>query len=148
MDVILLQDVKTLGKKGEIVSVNEGYARNFIIPKKLGVEATNKNKNDLKLQKANEERIRQEQYEQAKAFAESLKDKSIEVRLKAGSDGRTFGSISTKEIAVAAKEQLGLDIDKKKMQLKDPIKSIGTYMVTIKIHPKVNGELKVKVVEA
>ena len=148
MDVILLQDVKALGKKGEIVSVNEGYARNFIIPKKLGVEATNKNKNDLKLQKANEERMKQEQYEQALAFAESLKDKSVEVKLKAGSDGRTFGSVSTKEISAAAKEQLGLDIDKKKMQLKDPIKSIGAYMVTIKIHPKVNGELQVKVVEA
>ena len=148
MDVILLQDVKSLGKKGEIVSVNEGYARNFIIPKKLGVEATNKNKNDLKLQKANEERQKQEQYEQAKAFAESLKDKAVEVKLKAGSDGRTFGSISTKEIALAAREQLGLDIDKKKMSLKDPIKSIGVYMVTIKVHPKVNGELKVKVIEA
>lgn len=148
MDVILLQDVKALGKKGEIVSVNEGYARNFIIPKKLGVEATNKNKNDLKLQKANEERLKQEQLDQARAFAESLKELSVEVKLKSGSDGRTFGSISTKEISVAAKEQLGLDIDKKKMQLKDPIKSIGTYMVTIKLHPKVNGELKVKVVEA
>ncbi len=148
MDIILLQDVKSLGKKGEIVSVNEGYARNFIIPKKLGVEATNKNKNDLKLQKANEERQKQEQYDQAKAFAESLKDKAVEVKLKAGNDGRTFGSISTKEIATAAKEQLGLDIDKKKMSLKDPIKSIGVYMVTIKVHPKVNGELKVKVIEA
>ncbi len=148
MDVILLQDVKTLGKKGDIVSVNEGYARNFIIPKKLGIEANNKNINDLKLQKANEEKLKQEQLEQAKAFAENLKDKAVEVKLKAGSDGRTFGSVSTKEISVAAKEQLGLEIDKKKMQLKDPIKSIGTYMVTIKIHPKVNGELKVKVVEA
>lgn len=148
MDIILLQDVKTLGKKGEIVSVNEGYARNFIMPKKLGIEATNKNKNDLKLQKANEEKLKQEQLEQAQAFAKELSDKSVEVKLKSGSDGRTFGSISTKEIAAAAKDQLGYDIDKKKMQLKDPIKSIGAYTVTIKLHPKVNGELTVKVVEA
>lgn len=148
MDIILLQDVKALGKKGDIVSVNEGYGRNFLIPKKLGVEATSKNINDLKLQKANEEKIKQEQLEQAKAFAEELKDKCVEVKLKAGSDGRTFGSVSTKEISTAAKEQLGYDIDKKKMQLKEPIKSIGAYTVTIKLHPKVNGELKVKVVQA
>lgn len=148
MDIILLQDVKALGKKGDIVSVNEGYGRNFILPKKLGVEATNKNINDLKLQKANEEKLKQEQLDQARAFAEELKDKSVEVKLKAGSDGRTFGSISTKEISVAAKEQLGYDIDKKKMQLKEPIKNIGAYIVTIKLHPKVNGELKVKVVQA
>lgn len=148
MEVILLQDVKALGKKGEIVTVNEGYARNFILPKKYGVEATSKNKNDLKLQKANEEKVKQEILEQAKQFAEELKDKEVVVKIKAGDGGRTFGSVSTKEIASAAKEQLGFDIDKKKMQLKDPIKNMGTYYVTIKLHPKVNGELKVKVVSA
>ncbi|MDO5291229.1 MAG: 50S ribosomal protein L9 [bacterium] len=148
MDIILLQDVKALGKKGELVSVNEGYARNFILPKKLGVEATAKNKNDLKLQKANEEKVKQEILDQAKQFAEELKDKEVQVKLKAGSDGRTFGSISTKEIATAAKAQLGYDIDKKKMVLKEPIKSIGTYVITIKLHAKVNGELRVKVVGA
>ena len=148
MDIILLQDVKSLGKKGEIVNVSEGYARNFILPKKLGLEATAKNKNDLKLQKANEEKIKQEILEQAKQFAEELKEKEVQVKLKAGDGGRTFGSISTKEIANAAKEQLGYDIDKKKMVLKDPIKSIGTYIVTIKLHPKVNGELRVKVIGA
>ncbi|MDO5518971.1 MAG: 50S ribosomal protein L9 [bacterium] len=148
MDIILLQDVKTLGKKGELVQVNEGYARNFILPKKLGVEATAKNKNDLKLQKANEEKVKQEILEQAKQFAEELKDKEVQVKLKAGDGGRTFGSISTKEIATAAKAQLGYDIDKKKMVLKEPIKSIGTYVITIKLHAKVNGELRVKVIGA
>lgn len=148
MEIILLQDVKALGKKGEIVNVSEGYARNFILPKKLGLEANAKNRNDLKLQKANDEKIKQEMLEKAKQFAEELKDKEVQVKIKAGDGGRTFGSISTKEIATAAKEQLGYDIDKKKMVLKEPIKSIGTYVITIKLHAKVNGELRVKVVGA
>ncbi len=148
MEIILLQDVKALGKKGEIVNVSEGYARNFILPKKLGLEANAKNRNDLKLQKANDEKIKQEILEKAKQFAEELKDKEVQVKIKAGDGGRTFGSISTKEIATAAKEQLGYDIDKKKMVLKEPIKSIGTYVITIKLHAKVNGELRVKVVGA
>lgn len=147
MEVILLEDVKSLGKKGELVKVSDGYARNFILKKKLGVEATAKNKNDLKLQKANEERIKQEQYEQAQAFAEQLKDKSVEIKIKTGEGGRTFGSVSTKEIAEAAKRQLGFDIEKKKMQLDVPVKACGTYRVKIKLHPKVTGELIVKVTE-
>jgi len=147
MEVILLEDVKSLGKKGELVKVSDGYARNFILKKKLGVEATAKNKNDLKLQKANEEKIKQEQYEQAQAFAEQLKDKSVEIKIKTGEGGRTFGSVSTKEIAEAAKRQLGFDIEKKKMQLDVPVKACGTYRVKIKLHPKVTGELIVKVTE-
>lgn len=145
MQVILLEDVKSLGKKGEIVTVNEGYARNFILPKKLGLEATTKNLNDLKLQKANEEKIKQEILDQARQFAKELEDKIVTVKIKAGDGGRTFGSVSTKEIAAAAKQQLGYDIDKKKMQLKDPIKGLGTYEVVVKLHPKVNGQLRVKV---
>lgn len=148
MEIILLEDVKALGKKGDIVNVSDGYARNMILPKKLGVEATAKNKNDLKLQQANEARIAAEILEQAKQFAEELKEKTVELKIKAGDGGRTFGSVSTKEIAVAAKEQLGYDIDKKKLQLKDPIKSMGTYIIPIKLHPKVTGELKVKVTGA
>lgn len=147
MEVILLQDVKSLGKKGERVKVNDGYARNFILPKKLGIEANAKNLNDLKLQKANEEKKAQEILAEAQRFAEELKDKEVVVKLKSGSDGKTFGSISTKEIVHAAKEQLGYDIDKKKMQLVDPIRSLGVYNVPIKLHPKVMGELKVKVQE-
>ena len=101
MKIILLQDVKSLGKKGEIVNVSDGYARNMILPKKLGVEAT----------------------------------------------GKTFGSVSTKEIAAAVKEQLGLELDKKKMVVNDGIKALGTYEVPIKLHPKVMGTLRVKVTE-
>lgn len=143
MKVILLQDVKSLGKKGEIVDVNDGYARNFIFKKNLGVEATPKNLNDLKLKKQNDEKVAAENLADAQAFAKELQDKTIEVSIKAGQDGRVFGSVSTKEIATAAKQQLDYDLDKKKMQLKDPIKNIGTYMVPIRLHPKVTAELKV-----
>ena len=148
MEIILLEDVKALGKKGDKVKVSDGYARNCILPKKLGIEATAKNLNDLKLQKANEEKIAKEILEEAQAFAKELSDKKVELKIKAGKDGRAFGSISTKEIAAAAKEQLGYDIDKKKMQLTDAIKCAGTFNVPIKLHPKVMGELKVHVTEA
>ncbi len=147
MEIILLEDVKSVGKKGELVSVSDGYARNFLLKRKLGMEATAKNKNDLKLQKANEEKRKQEMLEEAKRFAEELKDKSIEIKIKTGEGGRTFGSVSTKEIAEAAKKQLGIEIEKKKMQLDVPVKACGTYRVKIKLHPKVTGELIVKVTE-
>ena len=147
MEVILLEDVKSLGKKGELVNVNDGYARNFLLKKKLGVEATAKNRNELKLQKQHEEKVALEKLEEAKAFAEELKEKSITVSIKTGSGGRSFGSVSTKEVALAAKEQLGFDLDKKKMVLNEPIKSPGVYMIPIKLHQKVTGELKVIVNE-
>ena len=143
MKVILNEDVKSVGKKGEMVDVSDGYARNFILKKKLGVEATPKNMNDLKLKKQNEEKVAAENLAEATAFADEIKTKSIEVAIKAGQDGRTFGSVSSKEIATAAKEQLGYDLDKKKMQIKEPIKNIGTYMVPIRLHAKVTAELKV-----
>ena len=134
MKVILLEDVKTLGKKGQIVEVNDGYARNFILKKNLGLEATGKNLNDLKLHKQNEEK------------AEDLKNKSIIVRIQAGVEGKVFGSISSKEIALEAKKQLNMDIDKKKIVIPDAIKSLGTYNVNIKLHKDVTGTLAVKVV--
>ena len=109
MEVILLEDVKSLGKKGELVKVNDGYARNFLLKKKLGVEATAKNRNELKLQKQHEEKVALEKLEDAKAFAEELKEKSVTVSIKTGSGGRSFGSVSTKEVALAAKEQLGYE---------------------------------------
>ena len=148
MKVILLEDVKALGKKGQVVNVSDGYARNLLLPKKLGVEATGKNMNDLKLQKAHEDKVAQENLDAAKAFAEELKDKQVTVSIKVGEGGRTFGSISAKEIAEAAKAQLGYELDKKKLQLSAPIKELGTTMVPIKLHPKVTGELKVVVKEA
>ena len=147
MKVILLEDVKTLGKKGDIVKVSDGYARNMILPKKLGVEATPKNLNDLKLQKANEEKVAQENLEAAKAFAEDLKDKKVVLALKVGEGGRLFGSVSSKEISEAAASQLGLDIDKKKLQLASPIKTLGVTEVPVRLHPKVTGTLKVEVKE-
>ena len=148
MKVILLEDVKALGKKGQVVNVSDGYARNLLLPKKLGVEATGKNMNDLKLQKAHEDKVAQENLDAAKAFAEELKDKQVTVGIKVGEGGRTFGSISAKEIAEAAKAQLGYELDKKKLQLSAPIKELDTTMVPIKLHPKVTGELKVVVKEA
>ncbi len=148
MKVILLEDVKALGKKGEIVNVSDGYARNCILPKKLGLEATNKNLNDLKLKKANEERIAQAQLEEAQALAKKIEAGKVELAIKVGEGGRAFGSVSSKEIAAAVKEQMGYDIDKKKIQLKDAIKALGTHMVPVKLHSKVTAELKVIVTEA
>ena len=147
MKVILLQDVKALGKKGEVVNVSDGYARNAIFPKKLGVEANAKNLNDLKLQNQHADKVAQENYEAALALAESLKDKKVTVKMKAGEGGRTFGSVSTKEISQATHDQLGLELDKKKMQLKEAIKSFGVYEVPVKVHPKVTATLRVKVTE-
>lgn len=147
MKVILLEDVKALGKKGQLVEVNDGYARNFILKKKLGIEATNKNLNDLKLQKAHADKVAQEQLEAAKALAKDLEEKEVICTMKVGEGGKTFGSVSTKEIAQAVKEQLKLDLDKKKMVLDEAIKTLGTHNVKLKLHPKVTGTLKVKVVE-
>lgn len=147
MKVVLLEDVKTLGKKGEIVEISEGYARNFIIAKKLGIEATNKALNEIKLKNASEERKQKEILAEAQALAAKLKETSISIPIKAGDGGRIFGSVSTKEITKAVQEQLGIEIDKKKIILKDAIKALGTTVVSVKLHPKVTAELSVKVIE-
>lgn len=148
MKVILLQDVKALGKKGDTVEVSEGYARNFILPKKLGVLANNANLNNLKLQKAKEERIAKEQYEAALKLKEEVEEMLVKVSLKSGEGGKTFGSISSKEIVKAVSEQYQKDIDKKKLTLSDSIKSVGTHETTVKLHPKVTATLRIKVEEA
>lgn len=147
MKVILLQDVKSLGKKGEIVEVSDGYARNYVLPKKLGAEANSKNMNDLKLQKANEEKVAKQRLEAAQEMAKLLETKEVVVKMKSGEGGKTFGSISSKEIAEEAKKQCDLALDKKKIQLPEAIKSLGVYEVHVKLHTKVTGRLKVKVVE-
>ena len=147
MKVILLEDVKTLGKKGEIVEVNDGYARNFVLPKKLGLEASTKNLNDLRLKKANDEKLAAEQLEQAKKFAQKLSELEVLVYIKAGEGGKTFGSVSSKEIVRAALEQHGIELDKKKIVLQEAIKNFGSYEVAVKLHPQVTGTLKVKVQE-
>lgn len=148
MKVILIEDVKSLGKKGEIVNVSDGYARNMLFPKKLGVEANSKNINDLKLKKAHDEKVAKENLEAARAFKEELETKQVTLSIKVGENGRTFGSVSTKEISEAAKSQLGYDIDKKKMQLASPIRELGTTLVAVKLHPQVTAQLKVIVREA
>lgn len=148
MKVILLEDVKALGKKGQVVEVSDGYGKNFILKKKLGVEANGANMNDLKLQKAQNEKLAKEQLEAAKAMAASLEEMSVTLSIKAGEGGKAFGSVSSKEIASAYKEQNGVEIDKKKIQLPEAIKTFGTHEVLVKLHPQVTGTLRVKVVEA
>lgn len=148
MKVILLEDVKALGKKGQVVEVSDGYAKNFILKKKLGLEANSANMNDLKLQKARDEKVAQQQLEAAKELAKELEEKSVTVKIKAGEGGRAFGSVSSKEIATAYKEQCNMDIDKKKIQLPEAIKTFGVFEVPVKLHPQVTGKLKVKVQEA
>lgn len=147
MKVILLEDVKALGKKGQIVNINDGYARNFVLPKKLGVEATPKNLNDLKLQNANKEKLAQEALDAAKELAEKLEAGKVVLSIKTGEGGKAFGSVSSKEIATEVKNQMGYEIDKKKIQIKDAIKTLGTHTVPVKLHAKVTAELKVVVTE-
>ena len=147
MKVILKEDIKSLGKKGEIVEVSDGYARNFILKKNKGVEANSSNLNDLKLKKANDDKIAQEQYEAAKELGKQIEAGQIQVSIKMGEGGKAFGSVSSKEIAEEVKKQLDLTIDKKKIQLKEAIKVPGTHVVPIKLHPKVTADLKVLVTE-
>lgn len=148
MKIILLQDDKKLGKKGDIIEASEGFARNYILPKKIGLEANSRNLNDLKLQKANQEKLALEQLNAAKALAAELEEKPVVVKMKAGEGGRAFGSVSSKEIAAAFQEQHGITIDKKKIQLTESLKTFGSFQVDIKLHPQVTGKLTVKVTEA
>lgn len=147
MKVILLQDVKSLGKKNDIVDVSDGYAKNFIFTKKLGVEANAKNLNDLKLQKQNDEKVAAKLLSDAKEYAKLVEEKTVVVKVKSGEGGRVFGSVSSKEIAEEAKKQHGLELDKKKIQLPEQLKSIGAYEIAVKLHPQVTATLKVKVEE-
>ena len=148
MQVILLEDVKSLGKKGQLVDVSDGYARNFILSKKKGIEATAKNMNDLKLQKAHEDKLAAQRLEEAKLFAAEIAKAEVVLELKVGEGGKLFGAVSSKEIAQAAKEQLNMELDKKKLVLPNPIKTVGTTSVSVKLHPQVTAELKVVVKEA
>ena len=147
MKVILTADVKNQGKKGDIVEVSDGYARNMLIKKNLGVEATPKAINDLKLRKQNDDKVAKENLDKAKKFAKEIETWKIETKVKTGEGGKTFGSVSSKEIASAVKEQYGKTIDKKKIVLDEPIKSLGTYEVKLKLHPEVTATMKVHVSE-
>lgn len=147
MKVILKEDVKSLGKKGEIVEVSDGYARNFILKRNKGVEANAKNLNDLKLKKANDDKIAQEQYEAAKELGKKIEAGKVVLSIKTGEGGKAFGSVSSKEIAAEVKAQMELEIDKKKIVLKESIKTLGTFEVPVKLHPKVTAKLTVNVTE-
>ena len=147
MKVILLEDVKSLGKKGEVVKVSDGYARNMLFPKKLGIEATAGNMKNLEQKRKIDEKNAAEELKKAQEFAKDLESKFVTVGIKVGSGGKTFGSVSTKEIADAAKKQLGIEIDKKKMVLASPLRELGETQVPVKVHPKVTANLKVIVKE-
>ncbi len=148
MEVILLEDVKSLGKKGQVVKINDGYARNYVLPKKLGIEATPKNLNDLKLQKMRDDKQAAQELQEAKDLAVKIEEKPVKLAMKTGEGGRTFGAVSTKEIAAAAKEQLGLEIDKKKIKLDESIKTLGTHIVSVRLHKDVSAKLTVVVNES
>ena len=145
MEVVLLEDVKALGKKGQIVKVNDGYARNYILPKKLGVEANAKNLNDLKLQKAHADKMAAEQLAAAKELAARLESVKVTLAVKSGEGGKVFGSVSSKEICTAVKEQYHVDLDKKKVVVEEPIRTLGTVEVKVKLHPQVTAVMRVHV---
>ena len=147
MKVILLEDVKSLGKKGEVVNASDGYARNMLFPKKLAVAATDGNMKDLAAKKRGEEKQAAAALEAAKELKTKVEQKPVEISIRVGSGGRTFGSISSKEIADAVKQQLGIAIDKKKLLLDAPIKELGLATVELRLHPQVTAELKVNVKE-
>lgn len=146
MKVILLADVKALGKKDDIVDVADGYAKNGLIGKKLAIEATPKALNDLKLKKQNNDKVAAENLAAAKQLSEDLKGKSVTLKIKCGEGGKTFGSVTGKEVAEEVKKQLGIDVDKKKIVM-EAIKSVGSYDVTYKVHPEVTATIKVIVEE-
>ncbi|KXL51980.1 50S ribosomal protein L9 [Anaerotignum neopropionicum] len=148
MKLILLQDVKSVGKKGDLINASEGYAKNFLLPKKLAVEATKSNLNDYELKQKSEEKRKQEELEGAQKIAEALKEKVVTIKVKTGGNGKLFGSVTNKEVAEAIVEQTKLDIDKKKVSIGDPIKMVGERTATIKLHPKVTAEVLIKIVEA
>lgn len=146
MKVVLIQDVKSLGKKGDICEVSEGYARNFLIGKKMAVEATPANLNTLKLQKANADKVAAEELAAAQDLAGKLNAASVTVAIKAGENGKTFGSVSSKEIAEELAKQ-GITVDKKKIVLPEAIKEFGKYDIKVKLHKDVQAIVKLNVAE-
>lgn len=148
MKMILLQDVKSVGKKGDLVNVSEGYAKNFLLPKKYAVEATKANLNDYELKQKAEAKRKQEELEEAQATAKALEDKEVVIKVKTGENGKLFGSVTNKEVAEAIVEQTQLKIDKKKVSIGDPIKMLGERTAVVKLHPKVTAEVKIRIVEA
>ncbi len=147
MKIVLLEDVKSLGKKGDVVKTNDGYARNYIIPKKLGVEATPGNLATLRQQKQNEAKRAAEALAAAQELARNMESKTLNMKARVGEGGRLFGAISSKEIAQEMKRQYDLDLDKKKIILPEPIKTLGPHEVSVKLHRDVTAKLTVNVTE-
>lgn len=145
MKVILKEDVKALGKKGKVCEVSDGYARNFLIPRGLAVEATQGNVQDLAHKQKQEEQRKQKEKEAALALAARLEAMDVVLRVKVGEKGRLFGSVTNKEIAEVLEKEYNLKLDKRKIELKEPIKAIGGHTITVKLHPEVNGTLKIRV---
>ena len=146
MKIILMQDVKSLGKKDEIVETSSGYARS-LIGKKQAKEATAAALNDLKLKQKNQAKIEAQRLADAQELSEKLKGMQVELTLKGGTSDRVFGSVSSKEIAQAMEQQLGLEVDKKKLVMEEPIKTFGTHEVMLKLHPQVTASIRVKVIK-
>jgi len=147
MKVVLLQDVKDLGKKGELVNASDGYARNFLFPRKLAVEATTGRLKEIEDKKAAEKNRKEKELGAAKELADKLSKLEVLFRTKAGENGKLFGSITGKDVAEAIKTQHKIEVDKKKIVLHDAIKALGTYQVEIKVYPEVSTKISVKVVE-
>ena len=145
MKVILEQDVKSLGKKGDIVEVSEGYARNFLVPKKLAVAATSENINAVTQKKASVARKKEQEFDEAKVMASQMDKIEVTIETKLGENGKMFGSITSKDIADAILSEHKVEIDRRKIDLKDAIKSPGDYTVTIKIHPTISSKIVVHV---
>ena len=148
MKVILLADVKSVGKKGQLINVSEGYAKNFLLPRNLAAEATKSNLNEYELKQKSEARRAQEELEQAQQIADALKDQTVTITVKTGGNGKLFGSVTNKEVAEAIVAQTKLPIDKKKVSIGDPIKMVGTRTAVVRLHPKVTAEVTIKIVEA
>lgn len=147
MKVVLLQDVKSLGKKDEIVNVSDGYARNYLFPKNLAAEATSGKLNEISEKKKALENKKKKELEEAKALAKKLNNKEIVLKTKAGTSGKLFGSITSKDIADMIKSQYKIEVDKKKVVLDDAIKALGSHLVEIKIYPDITAKIKVIVTE-
>jgi len=145
MKIILKADVKGLGAKGEVHEVSDGYARNFLLPRGLAIEATEGNLQDLAHKKANEEKRKQQIKKEAEELGKKLASLTVEIESRAGEGERLFGSVTNKEIAEVLKKKYQIDVDKRKIELKEPIKSLGTYKLPVKLHPEVTAELKVVV---
>lgn len=146
MKVILQEEVKKLGKKGDVIEVSEGYARNFLLPKKLAVEATATNVNSITQQKASEARKQQRAIDEAKLMAAQLSKLEVTIAVKTGEGGKLFGAVTVKDVADALNAQHKIELDKRKIELKDAIKATGTYPVTIKVHPEITSRIQVHII--